>query len=122
MRLANKVAVVTGGASGIGLATVHRFLQEGAAVVVADFNESNGKLTVKQATDNGQADRISFIKTDVARESDVVFNNAGVGGAIGPLTHTTTQDWDYTFDVLAMGVFLLSNAARFASWKPARET
>ena len=35
-----------------------------------------------------------------------LFNNAGVGGAIGPLTETTTEDWDYTFDVLARGVFL----------------
>ncbi len=44
---------------------------------------------------------------------DVVFNNAGVGGAIGPLTETTTSDWDYTFDVLAKGVFLgIKHAAR----------
>ena len=129
MRLENKVAVITGGASGIGLATVWRFLEEGASVVVADFNESNGLEVVKQATDNGQADRISFIKTDVAQEADViamieeasarfgrldvVFNNAGVGGAIGSLTETTTEDWDYTFDVVAKGVFLgIKHAAR----------
>ena len=37
---------------------------------------------------------------------DVLFNNAGVGGAIGPLTETRVEDWDYTFDVLAKGVFL----------------
>ena len=44
---------------------------------------------------------------------DVLFNNAGVGGAIGPLTETTTEDWDYTFDVLAKGVFLgLKHGAR----------
>ena len=129
MRLAGKVAVVTGGASGIGLATVRRFLDEGAAVVVADFNEANGLRTVQEVTDNGQGDRISFIKTDVAQESDiiamienacskfgrldVVFNNAGVGGAVGPLTEITTEAWDYTFDVLAKGVFLgIKHAAR----------
>jgi NAD(P)-dependent dehydrogenase (short-subunit alcohol dehydrogenase family) len=44
---------------------------------------------------------------------DVVFNNAGVGGAIGPLTETTVEDWDYTMDVLAKGVFLgMKHAAR----------
>ena len=65
---------------------------------------------------------VSFIQTDVAKEEDieamcehalsaygrldVLFNNAGVGGAIGPITETTVEDWDYTFDVLAKGVFL----------------
>ena len=44
---------------------------------------------------------------------DIVFNNAGVGGAIGPLTETTVESWDYTFDVLAKGVFLgIKHAAR----------
>jgi NAD(P)-dependent dehydrogenase (short-subunit alcohol dehydrogenase family) len=44
---------------------------------------------------------------------DIVFNNAGVGGAVGPLTETTVEDWDYTFDVLAKGVFLgIKHAAR----------
>ena len=37
---------------------------------------------------------------------DIVFNNAGVGGAVGPLTETRVEDWDYTFDVLVKGVFL----------------
>lgn len=118
-RLAGKVAVITGGASGMGLASVHRFLAEGASVVIADFNEASGNDAVAQSH---AADRVSFIKTDVACEADieamifeavrrfgrldVLFNNAGVGGAIGPLTQTTTDDWDYTFDVLAKGVFL----------------
>ena len=69
------------------------------------------------------------IRTDVASDSDVeamlqlaldeyggldiVFNNAGVGGAVGPLTEITVSDWDYTFDVLAKGVFLgIKHAAR----------
>jgi NAD(P)-dependent dehydrogenase (short-subunit alcohol dehydrogenase family) len=120
MRLAGKVAIITGGASGMGLATVMKFAAEGAKVVVADFNAQTGAAAVEAATKQGYA--VSFIKTDVANEQDieamcehaqatygrldVLFNNAGVGGAIGPLTETTVEDWNYTFDVLAKGVFL----------------
>ena len=128
-RLNEKVAVVTGGASGMGLSTVIRFLEEGASVVIADFNETTGTAAVEQANGLGYETSVSFIKTDVASEPDIVamldeavsrfghvdvlFNNAGVGGAIGPLTETTTEDWDYTFDVLAKGVFLgLKHGAR----------
>ena len=120
MRLAGKVAVVTGGASGMGLDTVMKFAAEGAKVVVADFNAQTGEASAHEAVQQGFD--VSFIKTDVASEQDieamceyavatygrldVLFNNAGVGGAIGPLTDTTVEDWDYTFDVLAKGVFL----------------
>tara|TARA_R110002072_G_scaffold46082_11_gene128004 strand:+ start:5367 stop:6230 length:864 start_codon:yes stop_codon:yes gene_type:complete len=122
MRLANKVAIITGGASGMGLATVHRFLSEGAQVVIADYNETTGAQAIAEAEASGYGQSASFVKTDVAKEIDIermiqhthkvfgridiVFNNAGVGGAIGPLTQTTVSDWDYTFDVLAKGVFL----------------
>lgn len=122
MRLDGKVAVITGGASGMGLATVFRFLEEGALVVIADFNEATSREAISKAESKGFGKNVSFIKTDVAEEDhiiamidlavdrfgglDILFNNAGVGGAIGPLTETTTQDWDYTFDVLAKGVFL----------------
>lgn len=129
MRLADKVAVITGGASGMGRATVLKFLQEGAQVVIADFNESTGADTVALAGEQGFGDQVRFIKTDVASETDVeamlalavsefghldiVFNNAGVGGAIGPLTETTVESWDYTMDVIAKGVFLgIKHAAR----------
>lgn len=129
MRLEGKTAVITGGASGMGRATVLRFLDEGANVVVADFNAATGQETLDLAAARGHRARVRFIRTDVAREADVeammqcalddfgrldiVFNNAGVGGAIGPLTETTVEAWDYTFDVLGKGVFLgMKHAAR----------
>ena len=129
MRLENKVAVITGGASGMGLATAMRFLEEGARVVIADYNAETGNAALATADGAGYRGLASFIRTDVASEPDVeamlqraldeyggldiVFNNAGVGGAVGPLTETTVSDWDYTFDVLAKGVFLgIKHAAR----------
>ncbi len=128
-RLDGRVAVVTGGASGMGRATVLRFLQEGARVVVADFNAKTGAEVLAEAGSLGYADKVAFQRTDVAREEnveamlrtaverfgglDIVFNNAGVGGAVGPMTETTVESWDYTFDVLAKGVFLgMKHAAR----------
>src|SRR5215207_7181344 len=129
MKLKEKVAVITGGASGMGQATVLRFLDEGARVVVADFNEPNGKETIVLASQAGHAEKIRFIRTDVAKEADVkamidcavssfgrldlVFNNAGVGGAIGPVWDIEEDEWDYTFDVLVKGVFFgIKHAAR----------
>lgn len=122
VRLDGKVAVITGGASGIGRATSLRFLTEGARVVVADLDETAGAETVDLASRAGHAERVRYVRADVAEESDVeaaialalrhfgrvdcVFNNAGVGGAYGSIMKTTAEDWDYTYRVLARGVFL----------------
>jgi NAD(P)-dependent dehydrogenase (short-subunit alcohol dehydrogenase family) len=121
-RLAGKVAVVTGGASGMGRATVMRFLADGAKVMVADLNEANGAETLSVAKAQGHGDDIAFVRCDVAREADVsamvaeavrrfgrldiAYLNAGVGGAFGPIAETSVEDWDYTFAVLARSVFL----------------
>ncbi len=121
MRIQHKVAVITGGASGMGRATVERFLHEGARVVIADYNADTGQALMEALAAEGYEETCSFIRTDVAVEKDVeamldhalecfgaldiLFNNAGVGGAIGPLTETSESDRDYTFDVLAKGVF-----------------
>jgi len=129
MRLEGKVAVITGGASGMGLASAMRFLAEGAQVVIADYNSVTGEAALKDAASAGFGESVSVIRTDVACEEnviamlehavgrfgrlDIVFNNAGVGGAIGPVTETSVADWDYTFDVLAKGVFLgIKHSAR----------
>ena len=128
-RLDGKVAVITGGGNGIGRATTLRFLAEGASVVVADLNEDSGRETLDLAAKAGAAARVRFVRTDVAREDqvaaaveratrefgrlDVMFNNAGVAGAFGPITHIDADDWDYTFAVLVKGVFLgMKHAAR----------
>lgn len=121
-RLAGKVAVVTGGASGMGRATVMRFLADGAKVVVADLNEANGQETLAVAKAQGHGDDIAFVRCDVAKEADVsamvaeavrrfgrldiAYLNAGVGGAFGPIAETSVEDWDYTFAVLVRSVFL----------------
>ena len=121
-RLDGKVAVITGGASGMGRSTVLRFLDEGARVVVADLNEETGAETLELAKARGAGDRVCFVHTDVSQEEqveamisrasseygrlDCVFNNAGIGGAIGSTLETEVDDWDFTFAALVRSVFL----------------
>jgi NAD(P)-dependent dehydrogenase (short-subunit alcohol dehydrogenase family) len=128
-RLDGKVAVVTGGASGMGRASVERFLAEGARVVIGDLNVTNGESVVEELTAAGHGDAVRFSRADVSVEDDVaalvglavdafggldvMFNNAGFGGAVGPITEIEVDDWDTTFAVLVRGVFLgTKHAAR----------
>jgi NAD(P)-dependent dehydrogenase (short-subunit alcohol dehydrogenase family) len=114
-----RVALVTGGASGIGRATALAFVAQGARVAVADVDEAGGVETVRLA---GGTDHALFVKTDVARERDVealvaktvaqfgrldaAFNNAGVAQA-GPRVHELPEaDWDRMIDVDLKGVWL----------------
>ena len=129
MRLENKVAIVTGGAGGMGRSTVMRFIEEGAKVVIADYNAASGAETLAEITGLGYKNSAHFIKTDVASELDIkamvecavdnfgrvdiMFNNAGVGGVVGPVWDLQVEEWDYTFDVLVKGVFLgIKHAAK----------
>jgi NAD(P)-dependent dehydrogenase (short-subunit alcohol dehydrogenase family) len=122
--LEGRVAVVTGGASGMGLASVRRFVGEGASVVIADLNREAGESVSAEL-----GDRTRFTRCDVSVEGDVaaavglavevfggldvMFNNAGIGGAFGPITEIEVDDWDATFAVLVRGVFLgTKHAAR----------
>lgn len=116
-RLDGKVAVITGGASGIGEGTVRRFVTEGARVVVADIQDAKGHTLVD--TLGGAA---VYQHTDVAEEHDVkaaigraldefgrldcMFNNAGFGGTVGPIESTPVDEYDRTMNVLLRGVFL----------------
>jgi NAD(P)-dependent dehydrogenase (short-subunit alcohol dehydrogenase family) len=115
--LEGKVAIVTGGASGIGAETTRLFVENGARVVVGDLQEEAGERIVREL-----APHVAFERTDVSREDDVrrlvgraerefgrldaIFNNAGFGGALGSIDETSTEDWDVTFAVLVRGVFL----------------
>jgi NAD(P)-dependent dehydrogenase (short-subunit alcohol dehydrogenase family) len=119
-RLEGKVAVITGGGSGMGRATTLRFLDEGASVVFGELNEDTAMQTLELAGDYEK--NVRYIRTDVAEERevaamidlavedfgrlDIVFNNAGVGGAFGAIDQIELDDWDYTFSVLARGPFL----------------
>jgi NAD(P)-dependent dehydrogenase (short-subunit alcohol dehydrogenase family) len=116
-RLEGKVAAITGGASGIGAGTVRRFVEEGAKVLIADLDQARGDAL---ASELGAA--TVFLRTDVSKEEDVaamvaettdrfgridvLFNNAGFGGALGPIESTTVADYDLTMDVLLKSVFL----------------
>jgi NAD(P)-dependent dehydrogenase (short-subunit alcohol dehydrogenase family) len=128
-RLAGKVAVITGGASGMGRATVMRFMSEGASVMVGDVNADALASLVADVARAGSDDRLRTMHVDVAQESDIsamfsgatqafgkldiAFNNAGIGGAIGPITELDVEHWDFTFAVLTRSVFLgTKHAAR----------
>ncbi len=116
-RLSDRVAIITGGASGIGAASVRLFAEEGARVLIADLQEERGKELAEQL-----GERAAFRRVDVTREEDVrgaveeavarwgrldvMFNNAGFGGALGPIEGTTVEEFDLTFDVLVKGPFL----------------
>ena len=122
-RLSGKTAIITGAASGMGWAAVHRFLKEGARVVGFDLNADNGaQLADSVSKAAGGAGTFRFQAGDVAEEKDianvvalaveafgkvdVMFNNAGVGGAFGPLVETEVSHWDDTFAINMRGVFL----------------
>ncbi|MFW5679208.1 MAG: SDR family NAD(P)-dependent oxidoreductase [Pseudomonadota bacterium] len=123
MRLHNKIAVVTGGSSGIGRAIARLFAREGATVVIGDVTTEvleGGAPTAEVITNDGGTAR--FQHCDVSKWADVdalvgaavaefgrldvMVNNAAIRGAGGRLLDTTEEDWDRVMAVNAKGVFL----------------
>jgi len=112
-RLGGKVAIVTGGASGIGAAIVRRFSAEGAAVVVADLNEEGGARVASEVggtfvrTDVGVlADLEAAVARAVERHGglDVMVNNAAMTGG-GYVSEIEPEVWDASLRVMLTGVF-----------------
>ena len=119
MRLKDKVAIITGAASGIGKATALLFGQEGAKVMCADVNGEGADATAARIRDSGGA--AESRRVDVSREAevqamagetvarwgrlDILFNNAGVEFGI-PVTQVPEEEWDRLIDVNLKGVFL----------------
>lgn len=120
MRFERKVAIVTGGATGIGRAAAVAFAREGANVVVADVNTREGEETVRLIRDAG-GDAI-FARTDVSRSADwqrlvddvmntygridVLFNNAGIAGASGATADYAEEAFDKVIAINLKGVWL----------------
>jgi 3-oxoacyl-[acyl-carrier protein] reductase len=120
MKLLDKIALITGGGSGIGRASAILFAQEGAAVVVACRNESNGQSAVDQITQNGG--KAIFVKADVSKAEDaermvkttietygridILFNNAGIAPLPIPTEELEEEQWDRTMAVNVKGIFL----------------
>lgn len=117
-RLKNKVAIVTGGSSGIGLAIVKRFKEEGAQVVIGDLQEPEDP-DLQQAL--SKDDQVLFCKLDVAQEDswtaiinttlqkykkiNIVVNNAGIG-LTTDVEHSQLSDWQKLMSINTDGVFL----------------
>ena len=115
--LEDKVAIITGGTSGIGKRTAEIFAEEGAFVLIAARREDYGRKLADRL-----GDKVDFLKTDVASETDVkrmidyavdrfgkldcLFNNAGVPATHGSIATIPFEDYEYALSVLLGGVFL----------------
>ena len=123
-RLAGKVAVITGAASGIGEASARRFVEEGCKVVLGDIQIKEGEALAKELGEGAV-----FLQCNVTKEDevaalvdlavkefgqlDIMFNNAGIVGAIGPIDTTVGAEWSATLAILLDGVFYgMKHAAR----------
>ncbi|WP_019436229.1 SDR family NAD(P)-dependent oxidoreductase [Streptomyces sp. AA0539] len=115
--LENKVAIVTGGSSGIGEATVERFVAEGAEVTIADIQDDAGEALARRLGENAL-----YVRTDVTDEAaienvvartaehfgrlDIMFNNAGAQGDPSPITEIGAEGFTRTLDLLTRSVIL----------------
>src|SRR5947207_12123985 len=124
MRLAEKVAIITGGGSGFGEVTARLFASEGAAVMLADINGPAAAAVAESI--NNEGGRASWARTDVSSASsveamvqatlsnfervDILFNNAGIE-SFGTVIESDEATWDRTFAVHVRGAFLCSQYA-----------
>jgi NAD(P)-dependent dehydrogenase (short-subunit alcohol dehydrogenase family) len=126
-RLEGKVAVITGAASGIGAATAKTFVEQGARVVLGDIQDQAGAELAEALGGSGTA---IFRHCNVTSEAevealvdaavsefgkiDVMFNCAGIVGAVGPMSTTPAEEWKLTIDIMVHGVFYgMKHASRY---------
>jgi NAD(P)-dependent dehydrogenase (short-subunit alcohol dehydrogenase family) len=124
VRLSGRTAVITGAASGIGAASARRFVKEGCRVVLGDIQQDKGNALCQEL-----GSTVVFATCDVTKEEevaglvdlavkefghlDIMFNNAGIVGAVGPIDTTLEAEWAASIDVLLNGVFYgMKHAAR----------
>jgi NAD(P)-dependent dehydrogenase (short-subunit alcohol dehydrogenase family) len=124
-RVQDKVAIVTGGSTGLGKATCLLLAAEGSRVVVTDIQDDIGKATAEEI--RGQGGSAEYYRMDVTSEDeiarvcaavfdrfgsiDILVNNAGITGAPKPTHEITVQEWDQILNVDARGVFLCTKHA-----------
>ena len=124
MRISGKVALITGGTSGIGEATAILFAKEGASVAITGRDEKRGQAVVERILQNGS--KAIFIRTDVRKGDDcrhavdetlrqlgrldILFNNAGVFYPQN-IVDCTEEEWDLQLDINLKGTFLMSKFA-----------
>jgi len=122
-RLDGKVAIITGGASGIGRASAILFAHEGARVTVADVERDGGEAVAATIAGNGgdatfvscdvtssqDAARLARATMDKYQAIDILFNNAGIAG-VGSAEETAEELWDRVMDVNVKGIFLVTKA------------
>jgi rhamnulose-1-phosphate aldolase/alcohol dehydrogenase len=123
---AGRIALITGGASGIGRAAAFRLAAEGAHLVIVDINPDSGEETVAALNKQFGSGRAVFVQADVTDEAqvqralraavlaygglDVLINNAGIAGG-APITETTLDDFERQMDILVKGYFLFAREA-----------
>ena len=119
MRMQDRVAVITGGASGLGRRTAERYVEEGGRVVIADIQDAAGE---QAAAALGGPARARFLHCDVLQEADIaaavalagsawgrldlMYNNAGRGGDPSPIETMPVEGWDWTMNLLLRSVML----------------
>lgn len=117
-RLKGKVAVITGAASGIGAATAKIYVEQGARIVLGDIQDEAGEALAEalggsstaifrhcNVTNEDQVQGLVDAALSEFGQIDVMFNCAGIVGAVGPMSTTPADEWKLTIDIMVNGVF-----------------